>query len=221
MYNGGSYPSSSNVLKNNLIYDSKSGDWNFTVSGGTCTSFQDCATVAHNWCTTAATGCTATGDPKFTDTTLTNYSSATLPNLALQSSSGAIDGGTYLTTATNSGSPSSTLAVDDARYFQDGTWGSDLARGVTLFPDWIAIGSVGNVVQILSIDYSTNTIRLASSVNWGIGAPVWIYKKSDGSQVLYGAAPDYGAYEYTGGGGTTSHGSCTGCSGHGTAGRGY
>ena len=59
-----------------------------------------------------------------------------------------------------------TLVVADAMYFQDGTWGSDLARGVTFFPDWIAIGTVTNTVQISSINYATNTITLASPMTW-------------------------------------------------------
>jgi hypothetical protein len=67
-------------------------------------------------------------------------------------------------------------------------------------PDWIAIGSVANVVQIASITYGTyanpaGTIKLASPTSWSSGARVWLYKKSDGALVLYGAAPDYGASE--------------------------
>ena len=81
-------------------------------------------------------------------------------------------------------------------YFQDGTWGSDLARGVSFFPDWIAIGAVTNVVQISRIDYSTNTITLASPMLWADGAPIWLYKKSDGAKVLVGAGPDLGASEF-------------------------
>ena len=78
-------------------------------------------------------------------------------------------------------------------YFQDGTWGSDLTHGVTLFPDQIAIGTVSNVVAISSINYSTNTITLATAATWANGAPVWLYKKSDGVLVLKGNAPDIGA----------------------------
>jgi hypothetical protein len=62
--------------------------------------------------------------------------------------------------------------------------------------DWIAIGTVDNVVQIQSIDYSTNTITLAAPTTWADGAPIWLYKKSDGTQVLSGSAPDMGAHEY-------------------------
>ena len=65
-----------------------------------------------------------------------------------------------------------------------------------MFPDWIAIGTVTNTVQISSVNYSTNTITLASPVTWNNGDPIWLYKKSDGFVVLVGAAPDYGASEY-------------------------
>jgi hypothetical protein len=139
---------------------------------------------------------TANGDPKFANPDVTQPQSTKLPDLSLQSSSGAIDGGTYLTTANGSGSNSTSLVVQDAFYFQDGTWGSALAQGVTHSPDWIAIGTVSNVVQIAGINYSTNTITLASPKTWSNGAKVWLYKKSDGTGVLYGSAPDYGAYEY-------------------------
>jgi hypothetical protein len=119
-----------------------------------------------------------------------------LPDLRLKPNSPAIDGGTHLTLTNGAGHNSTTLIVDDAMYFQDGSWGSDLARGITLFPDWIAIGSLDNVVEIASIDYSTNTITLKSPMSWNDRDKVWLYKKSDGARVLYGSAPDYGAYEF-------------------------
>jgi hypothetical protein len=71
-----------------------------------------------------------------------------------------------------------------------------MARGVTLFPDWIAIGTVGNAVQISSINYDTNTITLASPMIWTNDAPIWLYKNSSGVRVLYGTAPDIGAHEF-------------------------
>jgi hypothetical protein len=126
---------------------------------------------------------------------VTNPANRILPDLSLQVDSPAKDGATYLTRANGSGANLTTLVVDDATYFQDGTWGSDLARS-TLFPDWIAIGTVNNAVQISSINYSTDTITLASPMNWANRASVWLYKKSDGGRVLYGASPDMGAHEY-------------------------
>ncbi len=216
LYEGGS--GQGNVFKNNLMYlgisytywasdvmdkGAPSNGW-AEITGG----------VSNNWCTGAQAssgGCSASGDPKFTNPDISDPTSKTLPDLSLQAVSGAIDGGTYLTYATNSGSSSTTLTVADALYFQDGTWGSDLARastglGGTMQADWIAIGTVGNVVQINSITYGTynapaGTITLASPTTWSNGAHIWLYKKSDGSVVLAGAAPDYGASEYQGTGG--------------------
>ncbi len=207
-----------NVVKNNLFYGSSQYDittFGYGVDPNTW------ATVAHNWCTNSTIGCpgctssaekvavcSGYGDPKFTNPDITNplsqnlfstvhgYVSTPLPDLSLQASSPAINGGTYLTRANGSGANITALIVNDALYFQDGTWGSDLARGITLFPDWIAIGTVNNAVRISSINYDTNTITLASPMTWNDGANIWLYKKSDGTQVLYGSAPDYGAYEY-------------------------
>lgn len=73
--------------------------------------------------------------------------------------------------------------------------------GGTMQADWIAVGTVSNTVQISSITYGAYnspgcTITLASPITWASSAPVWLYKKSDGTQVLYGTAPDYGASEY-------------------------
>jgi hypothetical protein len=65
-------------------------------------------------------------------------------------------------------------------------------------PDWIAVGQVDNVVQISSINYSTNTITLASPISRSDGDPVWLYRDSSGRRVLYGSAPDVGAHEYQG-----------------------
>ena len=82
------------------------------------------------------------------------------------------------------------LIVSDARYFQDGTY----APPGTVQADWIAVGSIANVVQIASI--SGDIITLANSITRNDNDPVWLYKKSDGVQVLYGSAPDAGAYEH-------------------------
>lgn len=114
-------------------------------------------------------------------------------DFSLQSSSPAIDSGGPLTrvAAADTGSGTS-LIVEDARFFQDG-WGME-NRGV--HADWIAVGSASNVVEIASINYDTNTITLANSINRNDGDPVYIYSNSNGIRVLYGNAPDIGAYEY-------------------------
>jgi hypothetical protein len=192
------------VVKNNIAtsnYSQTLYGFDITVySGQNPINYPFQITATNNFCTTAQSACTGccttNGDPKFTDPSVGDPTSSTLPNLTLRSDSTAIDGGTNLTTAVGTGSSSTFLVVADALYFQDGTWGSDLARNVTFFPDWISIGTVGNVVQISSVDYATNTITLASPMTWSNGASIWLYKKSDGIRVLYGSAPDYGAYEY-------------------------
>jgi len=217
------------VLKNNLMYGPDSLGWQHfggdaldkgiggiypgPFNAKSAFAYFAAGNAVNNWCTGtqtaiggAAGACSATGDPKFTNPDISNPASQTLPNLSLQSTSPAIDGGTFLTTATNAGTNSTSLTVADALYFQDGTWGSDLSRasaglGGTMQADWIAIGSVSNAVQISSISYGAynnpaGTITLAAPSTWSTGAKIWLYKKSDGKVVLSGAAPDYGASEF-------------------------
>lgn len=192
---------SGNVIKNNLLYDNHNSSGTYRdiqkrVNGDPTTV----ATVTNNWCTSSnAYGCAVGGNPTFVDTTVTDPMSLTLPDLRLQASSGAINPTASLmalTTASPAQTNSTTLVVADAMYFQDGTWGADMARGVTLFPDWVAVGTVSNVAAISAINYSTNTITLATQLTWDNNASVWLYKKSDGVIVLRGTAPDYGAAEY-------------------------
>lgn len=143
-------------------------------------------------------------NPGFANPDTSSITSTAAPDFRLQSSSPCINAGAHLTQANGSGSGSTTLIVDDAWWFQDGSWGSALTHGVTLFPDWIAIGAVTNVVEIRSIDYYTKRITLASPMTWADNAPIWLYKNSDGKQVLYGNAPDIGAHEYDSGATITS-----------------
>ena len=107
----------------------------------------------------------------------------------LESGSAALDAGGSLTrvSAGDSGS-GTTLRVTDVHFFQDG-W-----AGVS--PDWIAVGTTVNAAQIASIDYANNIITLAAAISRSPNDPVWLYKDSNGRQVLYGSAPDIGAYEY-------------------------
>jgi hypothetical protein len=107
----------------------------------------------------------------------------------IEPSSPAINAGGELTTVAVADTSSGvSLVVSNATFFQPG-WAGTQA-------DWIAIGTVGNVVQISSIDYATNTLTLANGISRSDGDSVWLYRKSDGVQVLYGTAPDIGAYEY-------------------------
>ena len=167
-----------NVIKNNLLYDAYTGDYNIAQVKNNV--------IVSNWLN-------ANSDPLFTNPDISDPMSTILPDLSLQSTSVAIDSGTYLTQTNGSGSNSTTLVVDDVLYFQDGTWGSSLSN---IQADWIAIGTVSNTVQISSINYSTNTITLTSPMTWSDNASIWLYKDSAGRIVLRGSAPDVGAYEY-------------------------
>jgi hypothetical protein len=186
---------SGNVIKNNISYNNYNRD---IYSGYPIGLYGN--TVENNWLTSAAkndpiyVSAGLLGDPKFIDTNISDPFNQNLPDLKLQADSPCIDRGSNLTTANNHGNNSITLMVADALYFQDGTWGSILS-GVKA--DWIAIGPVANVVQISSINYSTNAITLAAPLTWNANAPVWLYKDSTGRTVLFGAAPDIGAHELT------------------------
>jgi len=177
------------IIKNNLLYQSRRYELSgFEIGGGQSDRSVPAGSIlSNNWLT-------SNGDPKFGNPDLSDPTSSTLPDLTLQASSGAVGQGTYLTQANGSGSNSTTLVVNDAIYFQDGTWGSALTHGVTLFPDWIAIGTVNNVVQVQTVNYDSNTITLASPMTWTDKAPIWLYKSSSGQRVLYGTAPDLGAH---------------------------
>lgn len=109
-------------------------------------------------------------------------------NFDLQSSSPARGAGGPLTSvaAGDAGSGTS-LVVADAAFFQPG-WAGVKA-------DWIRVGA-STTAQISSIDYSTNTITLASGISRSQGDPVYLYKDSSGKVVLLGSTPDIGALQY-------------------------
>jgi len=111
----------------------------------------------------------------------------------LLAGSPAINAGTYLTTVSSGDAGSGTsLAVNDASYFQDG-YGLSNAYS-TVQPDCIAVGTASNFVCVTKVNYATNTLTLASSISRSPGEGVYLYSKSDGVQVLTGTAPDLGAY---------------------------
>lgn len=182
-----------NQVVNNIVYDNKF-DWD----GAYKTRWIN-TQLRGNWCTNNEPDfCDGYGDPKFTETSLTWWQdpkyTATRPDLTLLSDSPCIDRGSFLTRSIGSGSNSTKLFVLDAKFFQDGSMGSSLSD---IQPDWIAIGTIKNVVQISSINYSTNTIILKSPMSWDNNSPIYLYKKSDGVVVLLGNAPDIGASEST------------------------
>ena len=131
-------------------------------------------------------------DPHFVEADLSDKSSLKLPDLRLRRDSPCIDKGGFLTRTIGTGSNSSRLVVEDVLFFQDGTWGSSLSA---VQADWIAIGTVDNVVQIKSIDLETKVMTLAAGMRWDSRAPVWLFRNSRGQRVLYGRAPDIGAHE--------------------------
>jgi hypothetical protein len=127
--------------------------------------------------------CISNKNPDFKDVQNDDFS--------LKAGSPAIDAGYNLTTVATSDSGSGTsLIVNEPWFFQDG-W-----AGVNA--DWIAVGSVSNTVQISSINYSTGVITLTRSISRSDGDPVYLYRDSDGTQVLSGSAPDIGAVESNG-----------------------
>ncbi len=121
------------------------------------------------------------GDPEFVN--------AAAGDFHIGSESPARDAGGPLTTVrSNDSGNGKVLFVTNAGVFQDGWAGTQ--------PDWIAVGSADNVVQIRSINHNANSIVLASAVRRHAGDAVWLYKNSRGDQVLHETRPDIGAFEY-------------------------
>lgn len=119
-------------------------------------------------------------DPKFVNAPERPVGKHGQFDFRLQSNSPAIDAGGPLTRANGAGS-GRTIRVDDARYFFDGY---NIADG-----DFVQVGS-NNPVEVTNIDYSTNTLTLASSISWNDND--WVSLPYEGS------APDIGAYEFGG-----------------------
>ena len=171
----------------------------YGCSGTGCTGF----TYGHSDAYCTAGGCNTIyshtyGSGSFTsdpgnlevDPQFNNYAGG---DYSLKSTSPARNAGTYLTTANGSGSNSTTLTLADVTFFQDATGGM---TGVQ--PDCISITTATNHACIVagSINYSTNTVTLASPMTWSSGAPIYIYSISDGTVVLTDSAPDMGAFPY-------------------------
>ncbi|MBN2498158.1 MAG: hypothetical protein JXR96_26445 [Deltaproteobacteria bacterium] len=98
----------------------------------------------------------------------------------LRADSPCIDRGGFLTRATGSGARSTTLRVEHAGVFSDG-------RGLVA-GDFIQLEGQTATVQISSIDYASNTLSLASPLDWQPGTGV--------SLPYSGQQPDQGAYEH-------------------------
>jgi hypothetical protein len=106
----------------------------------------------------------------------------------LASNSPARTAGCPLTTTSGAGSSSTSLKVADSSFFQDGYGISGVQS------DCIRIGASSTVcIAQGGINYSTNTITLASPMSWNNGDPIYLYKDSSGDVVLNGANPDIGS----------------------------
>ena len=90
---------------------------------------------------------------------------------------------------------STTLVLEDAGYFQDGTRGSDLRprREVLRRLDRRRHARQHRPDSIDQLCHQDDDARVARDVvRWGRGLA---YRKSDGARVLLGAGPDFGASE--------------------------
>ena len=89
------------------------------------------------------------------------------------------------------------LRVADARFFYAEAHEFPAWMGVQA--DWIAVGprvSTAQKVQIRRIDDASNTLTLSQSIARQAGDFVWLWKDSDGTELISGAAPDIGALEF-------------------------
>lgn len=110
-------------------------------------------------------------------------------DFTLTAPSPAIDAGGPLTTVhANDSGAGTTLVLTNARMFQDGWAG--------VIPDKIAVGSVTNVAQIVSINYTTGEVVIDTDIPREDDDEVWWYADSRGNIVLKGSAPDIGALEF-------------------------
>lgn len=185
--------SSGGALINNIFYDTvRDGGTVYGVDDSSRPGFVARNNLAFN--TSCGTGCTwgspmrdepgavLSRDPLFVGP----------DDPGLQAGSPAIDAGGPLTeVATADPGDGTTLIVGDAGLFQDGWAGCD--------PDWIAVGTTENAAAVVAVDDASNTLTLAAPLVRAAGDPVWLYRDSDGTPVLLGAAPDIGAREHPGG----------------------
>ena len=121
------------------------------------------------------------GNPKFTNISGTpDPNNETQFDFNLQSDSGCIDNGGFLTTITSANGSGTQFLVDDAGYFMDG-WG-------IIDGDTIQLEGQTQTAQITNVDYDTNIITVDTSLTWTQGQGI--------SLAYEGSAPDIGAYEF-------------------------
>jgi hypothetical protein len=165
-----------NVIKNNLFYDNRClNGKNLSIIRYYPYEAPKYQIISNNWLDNA-------GDPKFVDISGTPNPTliATQFDFHLQPNSPCIDHGGFLTTITSSSGSGTQFQVADAGYFMDG-WG--IIEG-----DMIQLQGQTAKARILSINYTTNTITVNTTLSWTTGLGVGL--------AYEGSAPDIGAYEY-------------------------
>ncbi len=167
-----------NLARNNIYYNATSRTVNPYVTGTSIDKDYDL------WCC-------GTGNPSEKHDVNRDplFSNAQAGDFHLTAMSPARKSGGPLTTATGTGNSSTSLTVANPNMFQDG-W-----AGVN--PDCIAVGSVSNIVCIVSINYRSNIITLVTPISWNTNDSVWLSRKSDGVKVLSEDGMDIGAYAFT------------------------
>jgi parallel beta-helix repeat protein len=107
------------------------------------------------------------------------FSNPTSNNFALQSTSPAVDAGTWLTTITSSTGSGKSFYVKDASYFYDG-YGFSGEKGDSITTE---SGETATIIEIVG-----DMITLDRIISW---------TKGDGLALkYYGSSPDIGAHEY-------------------------
>jgi hypothetical protein len=181
------------VINNLFYYPQAMSDFNpYETDSSTVGTFS----VGHNLAFCTGSPCNlhgkVYGSGNFTDDPGNKVANPLFINYAnndfgLLPASPALAAGTYLTTVASSDSGSGTsLVVNDAGFFQDGSG----IPGVSA--DCIAVTTVPNHVCITAVNYQTKTLTLASSTTRSAGDPVWLYSDSTGKTVLIGIAPNIG-----------------------------
>jgi hypothetical protein len=108
------------------------------------------------------------------------FENASSYNFKLLEESKLRNAGSFLTTASGSGTASNQLVVADAIYFSDGF---GIKNG-----DLIQFEGQTESVALTAIDYATNTLTLSRAMSWNDG---------DGVALQFaGTSPDMGAFEY-------------------------
>lgn len=164
----GSDTQDSNIFKNNINYNNEDNDGVDT--------YQDASTGDNTW-TNNWNLLTGTDDPLFVD--------APNDDFEIESHSGCVGTGGWLTLTNGTGSGSTTLIVDDASYFCDG---HNITTG-----DTIQLQGQETTAVITSINYGTDTLTIDTGLTWADG--IGVHLEYEGSY------PDIGWYEVPLGGG--------------------